>query len=311
MTNQSLPFLLHETDMSGRLVKLTHVAQDLATRRDFPPAVQGLIVEAAAIAGALRSLLKFQGKLIIQARGKGPVSMVVAQADADGGLRATADLAGDRLNAYGDWPSFHAMLGAGYVAFTLDRGADFERTQGVVELQAAGLAASLQHYFDQSDQVSLRLVSGAQHRQGGWVAGALALQRLPRMGGEGAADSTASGQTYGERSGEKLGEEETAEALWTDALAMLQTLSQAELTDPNLPSQDLLYRLFHEQGVQVSEADALMRTCTCDKDRLLVALKSLGAEDLAEVFADGVAESICEFCGTTYTARPEDLENLG
>ena len=85
MTNQSLPFLVHQTDMSGRLVQLTHVAQDLATRREFPPAVQALIVEAAAVAGALRSLLKFQGKLIIQAKGKGPVSMLVAQADADGG----------------------------------------------------------------------------------------------------------------------------------------------------------------------------------------------------------------------------------
>ena len=59
MANQSLPFILHQTDMSGRLVQLTEVAQDLATRRAFPPAVQGLIVEAAAIAGALRSLLKF------------------------------------------------------------------------------------------------------------------------------------------------------------------------------------------------------------------------------------------------------------
>ena len=307
MTNHSLPFLLHQTDMSGRLVQLDSVAQDIATRRDFPPAVQGLIAEAAALAGALCSLLKFPGKLIIQARGKGPVPMIVAQADGEGGLRATAELDGDRLSAYGKWPSFYAMLGEGYVAFTLDRGADFERTQGVVELKPEGLAASLQHYFDQSDQVNLRLISGAKQHEGAWVAGALALQRLPLMGGEGSSDSTASGQTFGAREGEKIGDEETAEAQWIEALALLGTLSLDELTDPKLTSSELLYRLFHEQGVQVAEADALQRTCACDVERFVAALKTLGSEDLAEIFQDGKAESTCEFCGTTYRVTPDDL----
>ena len=59
--------------------------------------------------------------------------------------------------------------------------------------------------------------------------------------------------------------------------------------------------------MQVAGADALSRTCACDRERFLVALRSLPAEDLAEVFADGQAESICEFCGTVYTAVPEDL----
>lgn len=307
MSNQSLPFLLHETDMSGRLVQLDSVAQDLATRREFAPAIQGLIAEAAAVAGALRSLLKFQGKLIIQAKGKGPVSMLVAQAEPDGGLRATASVDEARLEAYGKWPSFYALLGEGYVAITLDRGADFERTQGVVSLQSEGLAASVQHYFDQSDQVNLRLISGARQVDGDWVAGAIALQRLPLLGGEGAADSTASGQAYGAREGEKIGQEEAAVALWEEALALMHTLTIDELTDPSLPSQDLLYRLFHDQGVQVAEADALLRTCACDRDRFIVALKSLPAEDLAEVFAYGTASSTCEFCGTTYEAQPEDL----
>lgn len=307
MTNHSLPFLLHQTDMSGRLVQLQSVAQDIASRRDFPLAVQGLIVEAAAVAGALCSLLKFQGTLIIQARGKGPVPMIVAHADGQGGLRATAEVTRDRLDAYGKWPSFYAMLGEGYVAFTLDRGADFDRTQGVVELKSEGLAASLQHYFDQSDQVNLRLMSGARQVEGSWVAGAIALQRLPLMGGEGAADSSAAGQTFGAREGEKIGAEEAAEEQWTEALALLGTLAVEELTDPSLPSRDLLYRLFHEQGVQVAEADALERTCACDAERFIKALKTLSAEDLAEIFEDGEAESQCEFCGTTYRVTPHDL----
>ena len=307
LPNESLTFLLHQTDMSGRLVRLTDVAQDLATRQDFPPAVQGLIVEAAAVAAALRSLLKFQGKLIIQAKGKGPVSMLVAQAEADGGLRATATVNGERLAAYGSWPSFYALMGEGYVALTLDRGGDFERTQGIVALQKAGFAATLQHYFDQSDQVSLRLVSGARQAEQGWVAGALVLQRLPRIGGEGAADSTASGKAYGARAGEKLGQEEAAQLQWQAALALLETLTVGELCTPDLSSTALLYRLFHEQGVRAAEAEPLRRTCVCDRSRFLLALRSLPAEDLTDLFANGPARSTCAFCGTTFEARAEDL----
>ena len=293
--------------MSGRLVQLTDVAQDLATRRDFPPPVQGLIAEAAALAGALRSLLQFQGRLIIQARGKGPVSMIVAQADSDGGLRATAELKGERLNAYGDWPSFYAMLGEGYVAFTLDRGADFEQTQGVVELQREGLAASVEHYFSMSDQVNLRLLSATRQVDGAWVAGALALQRLPLLGGEGAADSTAAGKEVGQRQGQTLGDEEKLEDQWQTALAFLNTVSDQELTDPMLASTDLLYRLFHEQGVQIAEADALSRTCHCNAERFIAALRTLGPQDLEEIFQDGPAESTCEFCGTTYSVDKDHI----
>ena len=307
MTNQALPFLVHQTDMSGRLVKLTDVADDIATRRNFPLPVQGLLAEASAMAGALRSLLKFQGRLIIQARGKGPVSIIVAQADADGGLRATAELDGERLSAYGKMPSFYAMLGEGYVAFTLDRGADFERTQGVVELKQEGLAASLQNYFDLSDQVNLRLISTASQVDGKWVAGAIALQRLPLLGGEGAADSSAAGRVAGERKGAQMGAEEAAEEMWQEALAFLGTLKPEELTDLNLSSQDLLYRLFHEQGVQVAEADALVRTCHCDAERFIAALKTLGENDLDEIFQDGAAESVCEFCGTVHRAERADV----
>ncbi len=307
MTNQALPFLIHGTDMSGRFVQLNQVAQDVATRRAFPMPVQGLIAEATALAGGLHALLKFQGKLIIQVRGKGPVSMVVTHAEVNGGLRATATVDTNRLQAYGKHPSFCALLGEGHVAFTLDRGADFERTQGIVTLQRAGLAASLQHYFDQSDQVDLKVFSAARFRETGWVAGALLLQRLPLLGGDGAADSTASGSRYGVREGVHLDQEDTARRMWETALALFGTVTEEELTDPNLSGQRLLYRLFHEQGVRVGEPQALHRTCACDKKRFLVALRSLPQTDLDEVFAEGDASSTCEFCGTTFTATPSDL----
>ena len=307
MTNQVLPFLIHGTDMSGRLVQLNQVAQDIASRRAFPAPVQGLVAEATALAGGLHALLKFQGKLIVQVRGKGPVSMVVAHAEADGGLRATATVDTTRLQAYGKHTSFYALLGEGHVAFTLDRGGDFERTQGIVTLQRAGLAASLQHYFDQSDQVDLRVVSAARFRETGWVAGAILLQRLPMLGGGGAADSTAAGSRYGARAGAHLGQEDAAHRMWETALALLGTVTETELTDPNLSGQRLLYRLFHEQGVRVGEPQALQRTCACDRERFLVALRSLPQGDLDDVFAGGDASSTCEFCGTTFTATRADL----
>ena len=137
----------------------------------------------------------------------------------------------ERLEAYGDWPSFYAMLGEGYVAFTLDRGTDFEQTQGVVELKKEGLAASLQHYFDIPDQVNLRLLSAARQVEGAWVAGA-ARNAYPYWAGR-RRWSSAAGREVGEQQGTQLGDEEAADTLWQEALAFLGTVSDAELTIPH------------------------------------------------------------------------------
>ena len=157
---------------------------------------------------------------------------------------------------------FTTLLGRGMWPLPSTAGQILSKHRALWICAVKGLAASLQHYFDMSDQVNLRLLSAARQVDGAWVAGALALQRLPLMGGEGAADSTAAGRIVGERKGSQLGDEEAAENQWQEALALLGTVSQ-ELTDPSLSSEDLLYRLFHEQGVQVAEADALCTPLQC------------------------------------------------
>ncbi|MGB0822728.1 MAG: Hsp33 family molecular chaperone HslO, partial [Alphaproteobacteria bacterium] len=94
---------------------------------------------------------------------------------------------------------------------------------------------------------------------------------------------------------------------WNRALAFVGSVRPGELTDPALEGETLLYRLFHEDGVRVTETQALRQACQCSEDRLRTVLLSLSPEELADCFVDGRVSSTCEFCNTTYSFTPEDL----
>ena len=100
---------------------------------------------------------------------------------------------------------------------------------------------------------------------------------------------------------------EAAEDAWNRALAFLGSVKRDELTDSDLSANTLLYRLFHEDGVRVSDLKPLVHACQCSEDRLRTVLLSLAPEELAECFVDGTVSSTCEFCNTTYVFTPEDL----
>ena len=113
---------------------------------------------------------------------------------------------------------------------------------------------------------------------------------MPEIGGEG-----------------EVSDGDAAQDAWDRALAFINSVQPEELTDADLPAETLLYRLFHEDGVRVSERQALRHDCQCSEDRLKTVLLSLSAEELADCFIDGVVSSTCEFCNTTYAFTPEDL----
>ncbi|MDG1415136.1 MAG: Hsp33 family molecular chaperone HslO, partial [Alphaproteobacteria bacterium] len=166
-----------------------------------------------------------------------------------------------------------------------------ERYQGIVDLSGANLAECIQHYFHQSDQVDMTVrVAADRDSAGKWRAGAILAQRLPEIGGEGEVSDGAA-----------------ARDAWDRALAFINSVQPDELTDADLPTETLLYRLFHEDGVRVSDRQALRHACQCSEDRLKTVLLSLSAEELADCFIDGVVSSTCEFCNTTYVFKPEDL----
>ena len=284
------PYMVHGTDISGRLVRLGAAVNGIATVHPYPAPIAALLSEAAALAAAMASSLKFEGKLILQTQSDGPVSMLVADVTTDGALRGYAQFdaaAYDALSMH----DFRSLMGKGYIAFTVDQGQYTERYQGIVDLSGASLAECLEHYFHQSDQVDMIVrVAADRDAAGAWRAGAILAQRLPEIGGEG-----------------ELVDGAAAREAWDRALAFVNSVRPDELTDAHLPAQALLYRLFHEDGVRVADTQALRHDCQCSEDRLKTVLLSLSPEEMADCFVDGVVSSTCEFCNTTYTFTPEDL----
>ncbi len=167
----------------------------------------------------------------------------------------------------------------------------------------ATLAECAAHYFAQSEQIAtgLKLAvtrgePGADGKPGPWRAGGLMIQRLPTEGGE--AENL------------PAPEEEVVDEGWNRALSFLGSCTAAELTDPALPPEDLLYRLFHEDGVRAWPAQRLQALCRCSRERISRVLRSLPREEMAGLEVDGKVTVDCEFCSTKYEFTPEQIAAL-
>lgn len=290
------PFLLEVSGIRGRLLRLGPLVQAILARHAYPEPVARLLGEMLALTGAMASLMKFEGVFTVQIKGDGPVGLMVADVTDAGDLRGYAAFDKDRLDALegANPPAFEALVGKGYFAFTLDRGAEHDRYQGIVELRGEGLADCLQHYFLQSDQVQSGIVLAADRVAGQWRAGALILQRVPDEGGQpfpGGGDP----------------EEEEA---WRRAMILQVTCSDKELLDPALPNNDLLYRLFHEEGVRVFTARPLTGACRCSRKKLEGVLKVMEPADLEALKVEGRIAATCEFCSRAYEFDAADLARI-
>jgi molecular chaperone Hsp33 len=198
-------------------------------------------------------------------------------------LRAYANIDRQALAALGDEPKAPVprLLGAGHLAFTVDQGDGGDRYQGIVELSGATLADCAHAYFQQSEQIGagIRLAVGLVPG-GTWRAGALMIQRLPLASG--------------------LADDDAADDDWRRVLALQGSLTQDELLDPALAPNDLLYRLFHQEGVRVWAAKPLQPGCTCSRQRVRKLLRSFPRAELLAMVVDGRITATCEFCTAFY-----------
>jgi molecular chaperone Hsp33 len=287
----TLPFQIEQCDVRGRIVRIGPALDRLLTLHAYPEPVAQLVAEAVALAATMATALKFDGTFTLQAKGDGPVSLLVADCRTPGHLRGYASFDAERLDGLELGPGGTAgivplLLGKGYLAFTIDpAGDDMERYQGIVELSGATLADAAHLYFAQSEQLNARVVLAAGHRKDAagrrrWRAGGILLQQLPLQPGG-------------------LVAEERALA-WEKVTALLATASAAELSDPLLGHNDLLYRLFHEDGVRVFDAAPLDNACTCSADKVRGILSSFAADEIDQMAVDGVISVTCQFCSTAY-----------
>jgi molecular chaperone Hsp33 len=276
------PFHLRDKPVRGRLVRLGPLADALLTRHDNNPAVTALAGQALALTAGLAAALKFRGSFSLQAKGDGPVPMLLADCTDAGALRGYARADAERLAALvaeGATPSAAALLGQGYLAFTCDQGPEMERYQGLVAIEGDTLTEMTGTYFRTSEQLATHVHLACARTEAGWRAAALIIERVAGAGG--------------------IGEELDADAqddAWRTALALAGTLTDAELLDDALPGERLLHRLFHLEGLALDRARALSYGCRCSRARLSGVLAGFGTEDLDHMAEDGVITMTCEFC---------------
>jgi molecular chaperone Hsp33 len=293
------PFQIDASGLRGRLVRLGPLLDEILTRHAYPEPVAALLGEAIALAAALAGALKYDGVFTLQTKGDGPVHLLVADVTSAGAVRGYAQFDAAKLakaTAQGDiGGSVPRLLGAGHLAFTVDQGEHTDRYQGIVELQGASLAECAHHYFRQSEQVEAGLkvaVARVADADGvkRWRGGSLMVQRLPD---EGEAERR-----------------EAAEDGWRRAVILMSSSTSAELVDPALAPEALLFRLFHEDGVRVYRRQDLAARCRCSRERVERVLRMLPADELAGMKVEGRITVTCQFCSAAYGFDDDDIHAL-
>jgi len=270
----------------GRIVRMGAVLDDIISAHNYPPAIKRLVGETVLLAALVGDSLKFDGRLIIQANGNGPVTFVVAEWNSDGSVRGFAQYSGEPVS---DDASVPELLGTGSFAMTIDPGEEMERYQGVVALEGTSLGECAERYFKQSEQTPTRikLAVGENIQTGGkseWRGGGAILQQI-------AADDARG----------------DASADWDHCRALFETIADDELIDPDISAGNLIYRLYHEDGARLYEPKTLTKHCPCNRERLAEILVRFSAEEQAEMLEDGKIGMTCEYCNRLFEFKPEDI----
>ena len=295
-------FLFDGLPVRGLLVRLSDDWREVLARRGgagqaFAGPVQGLMGEMAAAAVLMHGNVKFDGDLILQIFGDGPVKLAVAEVRADLGFRVTAKVVGE-LAPGADLQSMLDVHGGGRCAISLLPRQSLpgrQPYQGVVSLRGDDnlpmptLAAMLEHYMRQSEQLETRLVLAADER----AACGLLLQRLPRT-------ETRDADGESDDAFHRLG-------------LLAATLTRDELL--GLDVEAILRRLFWDEPLRLLPADLPARrphfACTCSRERVAAMLQCLGRAEVDDIVREqGEVEVGCDFCGAMQRFDPVDALEL-
>ena len=298
-----LPFQLDPFDLRGRMVRLNSAAHIILDRHGYPDPVAKLLGEVMTISVCLAGALKFEGVFSLQIKGDGPVRTMVADFTSEGHLRGYAafDEEAVKQAAENGEVTVPGMIGGGYMAFTVDQGADMQRYQGIVPLAGQTLADCTQDYFRQSEQLETGLnISVRKDEFGIWRAGALMLQRMPLDGGEAPEPGKA----------RAMHDMDACEDAWQTAMVMVSSATPDEIAGTRIAPDRLLFRLFHESGIRAYPAQPVAERCRCSKDRVESVLVSLSDEEIRDMTVDGLVFVTCEFCKSRWDYDEAGIEKL-
>ncbi|WP_296948483.1 Hsp33 family molecular chaperone HslO [uncultured Massilia sp.] len=288
-------FIFDNAAVRGELVEISNAWREIQSRHDYPKAVRALLGEMVAAAALLSANLKFDGSIVMQIHGDGPVKLLVVDCDANLHLRATAKLRDGAMVA--DDASVTDLLnagGKGRFVITLDprdKVPGQQPYQGVVPLVGDNIATIIENYMLRSEQMDTRLWLAADDQ----VARGLLLQKLPR-------NSAIEGQV------KQATEEEDLET-WNRAVMLGQTLKQPELLTTDVAT--LLKRLFWEETIRVFDPLHPEFHCSCSREKVGNMLKMLGKEEVDSALHDlGELGINCDFCGKHYGFDAVDCAQL-
>lgn len=273
-------FVINHSGIRGQWTLLDNSFQEVLAKHDYPMEIQALLGEMMAAATLLIATLKFEGSMIIQARGEGPVSLATVECTHNHQLRAVARWQGQTQGM-----NFTELLQKSTLAITITP-AKGERYQGVVPLEGANLSECLQLYFQMSEQLKTQI----QLFHGNNRCGGLLLQVLP--------DSTDTQTDPELRANE-----------WERVTALAATLTAEELLNLDCPT--LLHRLFHEEEVALFPATQVRFECSCSRDKTADTLVQFGQHELEQLLKErGQVEVTCQYCNALYRFDSVDIAML-
>ncbi len=295
-------FLIDNGLFVGRICRLENVLKTIINKHGYMKNVSAALSETTALAVLLANALKFEGLFTLQLQGNGPVSAIVVDVTSDGKMRACANYDKERLQKAfalrkneGEIEATPHLLGEGTLAFTIDD-SNNNYHQGVVELQGKTLEECALRYFKQSEQIDTVLklfVSIPEEENGDWKAGGIMLQRIPELGG-------------------KNINTENIDELRNEAAMLLNTLTAEELFSEQLTLGEILHRLYHANGLNVTKDNRYEFQCRCSREKLLKTLRGFSEEDLAAMLDENSKITAqCGFCSETYEFTiPEIMQKL-
>lgn len=292
MTDLLKKYLFEDRSVRVQAVRLHQTWVDAQANHDYPPAIKRLLGELVAASTLLAANLKFEGSLVLQLQGDGPIALLVVECRADLSLRATVKLrTGHEVPESGTMQQLMNPGGNGRFIVVLDpqrKVPGQQAYQGIVPIVGETVADALGHYMRQSEQLDTRLWLAADEQH----AAGLLLQRLPDQGGQGEASAPGSFKETWERAGH-----------------LASTLKQQELLDT--PIDTLIHRLYWEETLIAFEPLPVRWHCPCTRKRVAEMLRMLGRAEVEDILsAQDKVEVACDFCGKPYTFDAVDCARI-
>jgi molecular chaperone Hsp33 len=279
----------------GRIARLGSVVDAILASHKYPAVIERLLAEALTLTALLGSLLKEpQGQLTLQAQTEGGAIDLLVCDYLGGELRGYVRHDAERVASLPEEPTLQDLFGTGYLAITFDQPVAEERYQGIVPIEGKNLGDAAQSYFAQSEQIPSLVRLAAEKRGEHWYAGGLLLQHLPE------------GEEGRERLHTRLDHPD-----WPHVAILGGSVKADELTDPELPLDDLIWRLFHdEEEVRTLPAIGLSRGCRCDPAYVRSVIAKFPEDERAEMVGDdGKITVDCAFCSSSFAIEPKELSS--